>query len=108
MNDQRPVQTARRLTRRAERGCCVICGREAMEEHHVAGRRHDPTLTAPLCQACHALATENLRTADVEMRSTTNSVERIRRALKAAAVFLQMLAKALWRWAESLPGDDRQ
>jgi hypothetical protein len=93
--------------RRAERGCCVICGRQAVEEHHVVGRHHHSTLTAPLCQACHALATENLRKADVDMRHTSDSAERLRRALKAAAVFLQMLARALWNWAESVPDSER-
>jgi hypothetical protein len=31
-----------------------------------------------------------------------NSTERVRKALKATAVFLHMLANALWRWAEWL------
>jgi hypothetical protein len=59
-------------------------------------------LTAPLCQACHAQATELLRRADVDMRKTSSSVERVRRSLKAAAVFLGMLAEAMWRWADLL------
>jgi hypothetical protein len=36
------------------------------------------------------------------MRRAPNADERVRRALKATAVFLWMLAEALWRWAESL------
>jgi hypothetical protein len=103
--DENPIRTARRLNRREQQSLCLQCGREIeIENHHVAGNRHDRELTAPLCQACHAQATENLRRADVDMRFTPDSVERVRRALKATAVFLRMLAEALWRWAESLGG----
>lgn len=103
MIDETPIQTARRLQRRAEQDRCSICGRKLqIEKHHVAGRNHDPELTVPLCTACHGQITENLRRADVNMQSTRDSVERVRRALKATAVFLPMLADALWRWAESL------
>lgn len=103
MIDQTPIQTARRVARRTEQNRCLQCGRKTgIEQHHVAGRNHDPELTVPLCLACHAQATENLLRADVDMRRAPNSEERVRRALKATAVFLWMLAEALWRWAESL------
>jgi hypothetical protein len=103
MNNEIPIQTARRLARRTEQDRCAICGRKIqIEKHHVAGRNHDPDLTAPLCQACHAQATENLRQGDVDMRYTPDSRERVRRALKATSVFMRMLAEALWRWAECL------
>jgi hypothetical protein len=36
------------------------------------------------------------------MRAAPSAVERVRRALRATAVFLWMLAEALWRWAELL------
>ena len=108
MIEQTPIQTARRVARRAEQNRCLQCGRKTgIEQHHVAGRNHDPELTAPLCLACHAQATENLRRADVDMRRAANSEERVRRALKATAVFLWMLAEALWRWAESLKPSTR-
>jgi len=101
--DENPIQTARRLSRREEQDRCLLCGRETrIELHHVAGRCHDSRLTAPLCQACHALATENLRRADVNMQHEPNSVDRVRKALKATAVFLRMLAEALVRLADSL------
>jgi hypothetical protein len=107
MKNETPIQTARRLSKRAEQDRCSICGRKLqIEKHHVAGRNHDPELTAPLCLACHAQVTENLRQGGVDMRYTRDSVERVQRALKATAVFLAMLAKALWRWAESLRGPD--
>jgi hypothetical protein len=103
MMDELPIKTARRLARRAEQLRCLQCGRKiGLEQHHVAGRNHDGEFVAPLCRACHAQVTENLRRADVDMRYESNSVERVGQALKATAVFLHMLAEALWRWAEWL------
>ena len=110
MTDESPIKTARRLSRRAEQQRCLQCGRKAhIEKHHVAGRNHDPKLTVTLCQGCHAQVTENLRRADANMQSSSDPVERVRRAMWATAIFLQMLAEALCRWAESLRGaDDKQ
>jgi hypothetical protein len=106
--DEAPIKTARRLWRRAEKLCCLQCGRKIrIEKHHVAGRNQDREFTVPLCQACHAQATEMLQRTDVDMRYTPNSVERVRRALKATAVFLSMLSAALRRWAESLDRTDK-
>ncbi len=103
MIDETPIKTARRLSRRADQLRCLQCGRKtSLEQHHVAGRNQDAELVAPLCEACHAQATENLRRADIDMRYEPNSAERVRKALKATAVFLHMLAEALWRWAEWL------
>ncbi len=103
MMDQLPIKTARRLARREEQLRCLQCGRKiGLEQHHVAGRNHDPELVASLCQACHAQVTESLRRAGIDMCYEPNSTERVRKALKAAAVFLHMLADALWRWAEWL------
>ena len=103
MKDKNPIQTARRRSRREEQQRCVLCGRkDSIEQHHVAGRNHDPQLTGPLCQACHALATENLRRADVSMRHEPNSIKRVKKALSATAVFMRMLADALGRWANWL------
>jgi hypothetical protein len=109
MMDETPIQTARRLSRRADQNRCLLCGREKhIEQHHVAGQNHDSEFTTPLCQVCHAQATENLRRADIDMRCASESGERLRRALKATAVFLRMLAEALWRWAESLNGPNKE
>jgi hypothetical protein len=103
MMNETPIETARRLSRRAEQNRCLQCGRKSRtERHHVAGRNHEAHLTVPLCRACHAQATELSRRAEVDMRKAPNSVEKVRRALQATAVFLSMLSEALWLWAESL------
>jgi hypothetical protein len=108
MIDENPIETARRSHRRSEQGCCLLCGRTGVliELDHTAGRRHDDFLKGPLCSPCHAMVTEYRRRAGADMRYTPDSVERVRRALKATAVFLRLLAEALWRWAESLRGSD--
>jgi hypothetical protein len=105
VKDENPIKTARRGLRRKEQDRCLLCGRKIqIEQHHVAGRNHDSEFTSPLCQPCHALATENLRRADVSMRYEPNAVQRTRKALKGTVVFLRMLTEALLRWAESLNG----
>ena len=103
MIDENPIQTARRLSRREDQNRCLLCGRsKRIEQHHVAGRNHDPAFTGPLCEACHALATEDLRRADVNMQDERNSAKRVQKALKATAVFLRLLAEAMCRWADWL------
>lgn len=104
MRDEKPIRTAQRIARRQDQDRCLLCGRNTpVERHHIVGKNHDPPLIAPLCPACHALATENLRQANVDMRYEPNSIERVKKSLKATAVFLQMLADALWRWVDLLP-----
>lgn len=104
MMDETPIETARRNTRRLEQGRCLLCGRTGIliELDHTAGQNQDEFLQAPLCIPCHAMVTEFRRRADADMRRAPNSVERVKRALKATAVFLHMLADAMFRWAEIL------
>jgi len=103
MKDENPVRTARRRSKRAEQGRCLLCGRrKPIELHHPVGKNHDPPFVVPLCLACHVLATENLRIANVDMRYEPNASERVKRSLNASAVFLEMLADAQRRWAALL------
>jgi hypothetical protein len=104
MMDEKPIETARRNRRRLEQGRCLLCGRIAIliEQDHTAGQNHDEFLTAPLCLACHAMVTELRRRADADMRRQRNSRLTVKCALKATAVFLRMLADALYRWSELL------
>jgi hypothetical protein len=104
MIDENPLATARRLARRVEQRRCLICGRTGVpiELDHTAGRNHDPDLMTPLCRSCHASVTEQRRRAGADMRRQPNSKKRVKYALKAASVFLRMLADAMWRWADLL------
>lgn len=100
--NEKPIETARRNARRLEQGRCLLCGRTGVliELDHTAGQNHDEFLKSPLCIPCHAMVTEFRRRADADMRSQPNSVQRVRCALKATAVFLSALAEAMFRWAE--------
>jgi hypothetical protein len=102
MMNEKPIEAARRKTRRFEQGRCLLCGRTGIliEQDHTAGQNHDEFLTAPLCIPCHAMVTEFRRRADAEMRRQPTSRTRVKCALKATAVFLKMLADAMHRWAE--------
>ncbi len=104
MMDEKPIETARRNTRRLEQGRCLLCGRTGIliELDHTAGQNHDEFLKAPLCIPCHAMVTEFRRRADAEMRRAPDSTQRVKSALKATAVFLKMLADAMFRWADLL------
>jgi hypothetical protein len=104
MMDEKPIETARRNTRRLEQGRCLLCGRTGVliELDHTAGQNHDEFLKAPLCIPCHAMVTEFRRRADAEMRRQPNSKKRVKCALKATAVFLRMLSDAMFRWADLL------
>jgi hypothetical protein len=102
MMDETPIKTARRNSRRLEQGRCLLCGRTGVliELYHTAGQNHDQFLKAPLCIPCHAMVTEFRRRADADMRTQANSVQQVKCALKATAVFLRALADAMFRWAE--------
>jgi hypothetical protein len=102
MIEETPIKTARRNVRRLEQGRCLLCGRTGVliELDHTAGQNHDEFLKAPLCIPCHAMITEFRRRADADMRNQPNSIQRVKCALKATAVFLKALADAMFRWAE--------
>jgi hypothetical protein len=104
MRDEKPIETARRNNRRLEQGRCLLCGRTGVliELDHTSGQNHDEFLKAPLCVPCHALVTEFRRRADADMRLQPNARQRVKYALKATAVFLSMLADAMFRWADLL------
>jgi hypothetical protein len=113
-----PARAARRKTELRERlGCerprCLYCGctepvalravtRKFLRDHHVFGRNHDPDSEALLCQNRHALAHENLLTAEVDLEPEPNPVNRVAMMLRAEAVHLEMLANTKRNQAELL------
>jgi hypothetical protein len=44
MHFKNAIQNAERRNRRREQGRCIQCGRKSdrIEQHHLAGRNHDP------------------------------------------------------------------
>ncbi len=93
---------------------CVICGetnpealikvsRTFLEEHHIAGKANDPSLTAILCRNCHAKVTAGQL--DVGLNLThgdRNLLERIIGLLKGLGVFLVKLGESLLSYAVKL------
>jgi len=97
-----PLRTALRQRKRAEHPPvvrCVLC----CEVEHPAGRNHDFPLTFPdICQKHQDYLTEARRDADISMVFERDRIKRVALALKSVSVFLESLAKAMWRWATIL------
>jgi len=113
-----PIRTARRATELRQRlgsECprCIYCGcaelplltlirRPLLEEHHVAGRSHDPALTVYACRNCHATFHENALDQSVGYEPEPDPVRRTASVLLSLAVHFDMLAKSIRRWAAEL------
>jgi hypothetical protein len=100
-----PIRRARREARQRERErqgvavpACALC----IEDHHTVGRHHDDLLKAPLCQRHHREIHEQLRRAEVSLRSEPDKNKRVAKALRAAAVYDRARADAMERWASLL------
>jgi hypothetical protein len=105
VRDQSPIRTARRKARQEERESrglavspCVLC----IQDHHTAGRNHDPELTAPLCEMHHRQQHEQMLRAGVSLRYEADPVTRVEMALRAMAVYRRAEADAMERMAELL------
>jgi hypothetical protein len=115
--DRNPSATAARLMRRLKRlgpePVCVLCGysnpfglipvkRKVLEDHHVVLKVHDSRLIVPICRNCHAEITERLQQEGISPYFEPDSGKRVALMLVALAVFFELLAPALRRWADSL------
>lgn len=82
---------ARRKHRR-----CVICGStRRVQRHHLCGRNLIAWFTCLLCGEHHDRLHALLCQAGVDLRFTSDPIERIRRALAAIKVFEWMLLEKL-------------
>jgi len=83
---------------------CLLCGGAVEDEHHVAGRRIDPDLTAPVCADCHQRQHEDMRDAGVHLDSdhTAGVLGRLVSFLRSLGAFFAGLAEALLRWADEI------
>lgn len=85
-------------------GICLFCQGPAEEEHHVALRRVDPELTAPLCAACHRRAHRDLEEAGVQLDTPgePDLLGRLVLFLRAVGSFLLSLGERVLEWAQAL------
>jgi hypothetical protein len=99
----------RRKTRQRERETqgiavppCILC----IQEHHTAGKHHDPHLTAPICEMHHREIHEQLLRAEISLKYEPAKVKRVALALRASAVYDRARADAMERWASLLDHSD--
>jgi hypothetical protein len=111
IKDRQPIRTARRKARQQERESqgiavspCVFC----IQDHHTAFRRHDPQLTAPLCEMHHRMIHEQLMQAGISPHYEPDKVKRVALALRSAAVYDRDRADAMERWAGLLEQLDQR
>jgi hypothetical protein len=133
MKNIHPMEAAKReakrlakfLVKQGDRPLCLFCGcaepmllrpiskkffqkhRCFFEEHHVFGWMLDADTTLALCFNCHALVTEGLRQAGVEMKRETNPVKFAQMIFRALSVHFRILSDACWKFANLL-GDKAQ
>lgn len=105
MKDRQPIRTARRKARQREREqdgvavpACPLC----IEDHHTAGRNHDPLLTGPLCEKHHRALHEQIRRAGISLSFEHDPKKRVAKALRSSAVYDRARADAMDRWAAAL------
>jgi hypothetical protein len=130
MKNIHPLQAAKRKVQRLKKllvepeqhAVCLFCGcaepmllrpitkkffkkhQRFFEEHHVFGWMLDSGTILALCFNCHALVTEGLRQAGVEMKRETNPVKFAQMIFRALSVHLRILSDACWKFANLLGG----
>ena len=73
-----------------------------IEEEHVAGRKHDAKLIAPVSTKDQRRVTRNREAARVSMSHEKDPIRRIALALKATSIFFELFSESLWEWGETL------
>ena len=82
--------------RRKDTRFCILCGsRRLVEGNHVGCRNHIAWFTAPFCKMHHDQFHELLRNADVDLRYTSNELERLNRASQAIIVCQLLINEAM-------------
>jgi len=73
-----------------------------LQEDHVASRQHDRDLVAPVSRNAHQRLERNRRAAGVRRQRETSLVKRTIQRLRSSAVFKELEAEAMTRWADDL------
>ncbi len=102
-----------REDRLGENPVCGMCGyanpkslqlanRTLLENHHVVGKRHDPSLTLPVCRNCHGELTEGARDAGADLRRQPTYLHRLAMILLSLGSLFIALGEAMRRYANDL------
>jgi hypothetical protein len=78
-----------------------------LEEDHVASRQHDSELVAPVSKLAHERVERNRWAAGIDRKRQSDPQKRVMWALRSTAVFLELLAEAMWHWSELLEGKSK-
>lgn len=74
---------------------CVICGSKRAERNHVGGRNHVAWFTMPFCREHHDQFHTLLSNAGINLEYTSDSRERLVRAIRACLLAQWVLSEAL-------------
>ena len=78
-------------------GRCLLCGRPAVEDHHITGARLDPDLSFPHCHDHHELVHDGWWTAGVgAKRSPGSQLDQDQPETFLHALYLRLRRAALW------------
>ncbi len=97
-------RTAKTVLRRARqrvrpsRKVCPFC----FEADHIGGRNHIPQVTVDVCQAHHALLTEERLAAGAEMKRQPNTIKTVEMAIRSLAATGRAIASAMEKLCEGL------
>jgi hypothetical protein len=80
----------------------VLAGRTLLENHHAAGKVHDPKPTVPICRNCHAELTAGLLDAGADMRKQPTVLERLAIILLSLGTLFVALGEAMYRYADDI------
>jgi hypothetical protein len=83
---------------RPSRKVCPFC----FEAEHIGGRNHIPHVTVDVCQAHHALITEQRLAAGAEMKQQPHTIKTVEMAIRSLAVTGRAIAKAIDKLSEGL------
>jgi hypothetical protein len=83
---------------RPSRKVCPFC----FEADHIGGRNQIPHLTVDVCQAHHALLTEDRLAAGAEMKKQPHTIKTVEMAIRSLAVTGRAIASAMEKLCEAL------
>jgi hypothetical protein len=83
---------------RPSRKVCPFC----FEAEHIGGRNHISYLTVDVCQAHHALLTEERLAAGAEMKKQPHAIKTVEMAIRSLAVTSRAIASAMERLCDGM------
>lgn len=80
---------------------CYCGSSRHLENNHVAGRNHFPTIWLPFCRGDHSQFHRNCEQAGIDFRKQINPIVRCLQAIKALLIGLWMVVEELEKQAKA-------